>query len=402
MTATEGPARYVRLARVPGVLSLGAASAVARLPLGMTGLALLLLVQVRTGSYQQAGAAVGCFALASAAGSPARGRLADRFAPVPVLLVTGVAQPVALVGVVVATASARPHPAPVLLAVALAGLLVPPVGPVSRAVWQRLVTAPDLARAAFALDSLLLQLIFYVVAPPVVAVLATSADPAVAVIAIAVLTVIGNVAVAASPAVRSVPRRRGSVHLLGPLTEPRLIVVLLTSTVAAAAFAALEVAVASAAVSRGATGASGLLLALIGVGSIAGGLFYGARSPAVSMAAQYRRWLVVLAMGTAPLVVATTTPVLGVLLVAAGLAIGPVSTSQFTLVGELAPTGTLTEAFTWLFSAALGGTALGSYLAGTATQQYGVEIALALPCALALATLGLAVAVRGASTTPEP
>ncbi|MHC1561952.1 MFS transporter [Actinomycetospora sp. C-140] len=397
MDTTGGLARYVRLARVPGVLPLGAASAVARLPLGMTGLALLLLVQARTGSYQQAGAAVGCFALASAVGSPARGRLADRLAPAPVLLVTGVAQPVALLGVVVATAPARPHTAPVLLAVVLAGLLVPPVGPVSRAVWQRLVTAPDLARAAFALDSLLLQLVFYVVAPPVVAVLATSAGPAVAVIAVAVLTVVGAVAVAGSPAVRSVPRRREPVHLLGPLTESRLLVVLLTSTVAAASFAALEVAVASAAVARGATGASGPLLALIGVGAIAGGLFYGTRSPAVSTAAQYRRWLVVLAAGTAPLVLATTTPVLGVLLVAAGVAIGPVSTTQFTLVGELAPAGTLTEAFTWLFSAALAGTALGSYLAGTVAQISGAQSALALPCALALALLGLAAAVRGGS-----
>lgn len=100
---------------------MGAASVLARLPLGMSSLALLLLVQARTGSFGQAGAAVGCFALASAVASPARGRLADRFGPSWILLITGIAQPVALVGVVVTATTARQDPAPLLSTVGLAG-----------------------------------------------------------------------------------------------------------------------------------------------------------------------------------------------------------------------------------------------------------------------------------------
>jgi MFS family permease len=137
MNTSDGLDRYWRLTRVPGFLPLGAASVVARLPLGMSSPALLLLVQASTGSYQAAGIAVGCFALASAIGSPARGRLADRFGPTPVLLVTGVAQPIALVGVVLAAPAAAAGLGPMLVAVALAGLLVPPVGPVTRAAWQQ-------------------------------------------------------------------------------------------------------------------------------------------------------------------------------------------------------------------------------------------------------------------------
>lgn len=397
MNRPDGLGRYWRLARVPGVAPLGAASVLARLPLGMSSLALLLLVQARTGSFGQAGAAVGCFALASAVASPARGRLAARFGPSWILLITGIAQPFALVGVVVTASTARQDPAPLLSTVGLAGLFVPPVGPVTRAVWQRVVTAPDLARAAFALDSLLLQLIFYIVGPPLVAALATASSPATAVLVVAALTLVGNLAVAASPAVRSTPRRHESLHLLGPLTQPRLVAVLLTAIVAAAAFAALEASVIAYAVLVDAAGWSGLLLALIGVGSIAGGVFYGARSPTTSMASQYRRWLLVLIAGTAPLVLGTNLVVLGVLLVVAGLAIGPVSTCQFNLIGELAPTGTLTEAFTWLFSAVLAGTALGNYLAGSSVELYGAQATLALPVALVVITGVLAVRIKTAA-----
>ena len=400
MNATDGPRRYRRLARVPGALPLGLASGLARLPLGMSSLALLLLVQTRTGSYGSAGAAVGCFALASAAGSPVRGRLADRFGPSPVLLVTGVGQSIAWLGVVLTAPSARLSALPMLIATTLVGLLVPPTGPVTRAVWQRLVSAPDLARAAFALDSLTLQLLYYIAGPPIVAVLAASAGPAAPVITVALLTLIGNLAVAVLPSVRAMPRRHDPTHLLGPLTEPRLVMVLLTSVVAAAVFAALDATVASYALSENATVWSGPLLALLGVGSVAGGLFYGARSPTTTMARQYRRWLIVLVAGTAPLILATDIAGLGALLVVAGLAIGPVSTCQFNLTGALAPTGTLTEAFTWLFSAMLAGTALGSFLAGTAVELLGARPALALPLLLALATAILALRVADPRAIP--
>lgn len=383
VASREGLGRYVRLMGVAGVVPVVAASVVARLPAGMVSLALLLLVVAETRSYAEAGAVVGCFALASAVGSPLRGRLCDRLGPTPVLLVTGCAQPAALLGALAAVGGARDDPAPLLVAVSVAGLLVPPAGPVTRAVWQRLVIAPDLARAAFALDSLLLQLIYYLAGPPLAAVLATELSPATAMLAVAALTLVGNVATALTPAVRAVPRRHERRHLLGPLIEPRLVAVLAVAVVVSAAFAALDTAVASYALAEHAPGWSGPLLALVGLGSIAGGLAFGAHTPTTSTSTQYRRGLLALTLGALPLVLTPNVAVLGGLLVIAGAAIGPVSTCQFNLVGELAPPGTLTEAFTWLFSAVLAGTSLGSLLAGFAAQHLGPQAALAGPAVLA-------------------
>lgn len=390
MDERDGLNRYWRLLRQPGLLSLGSASIVARLPLGMINLALLLLIQTATGSFQSAGLAVGVFALASAVGGPIAGRLGDRYGPTPILVVTGIAQPAALVAVVHTARAAASALGPVLIAVALVGLLGPPVGPVTRAAWQRLVTTPDLARAAFALDSLLLQLIFYIAGPPLVAVIATTASPASAVLATAGLTLGGNLVVAFSATVRATPRHLERSGLLGPLAERRLVAALLTCLVVTAAFVALDAVVASWAIASNATGSSGLLLALIGVGAIAGGMFYGTRSPTTSMATQLCRWLLVLAIGTAPLALAPNIAVLGVMLVIAGLAIGPATTCQFNLVGELAPTGSPTESFTWLFSAALAGAASGNYLAGAAVEQLGAQPALAVPSVLAVLATVLA------------
>src|SRR3954467_11177468 len=87
---------------MPGGRTLLAVGILARLGIGMTPLALLLLVQQTTGRYAAAGLAGGLYALAGAAVSPFAGRLAARMGPAPILLATGVLHPLALTGLVLA------------------------------------------------------------------------------------------------------------------------------------------------------------------------------------------------------------------------------------------------------------------------------------------------------------
>jgi MFS family permease len=68
---------YARILRAPGVATIVVATAIGRLPIGISGLAILLYVQEVHGSFAAAGVAAGALALGSAAGAPLQGRLID-------------------------------------------------------------------------------------------------------------------------------------------------------------------------------------------------------------------------------------------------------------------------------------------------------------------------------------
>ncbi|MBA2476515.1 MAG: MFS transporter, partial [Actinobacteria bacterium] len=69
-----GTERYRALLRTPHARRLIAWGLVARLPLGMVPLALLLVVRASGGSYAAAGAVSGAYLVAAAIGAPIAGR----------------------------------------------------------------------------------------------------------------------------------------------------------------------------------------------------------------------------------------------------------------------------------------------------------------------------------------
>jgi hypothetical protein len=83
----------------------------------------------------------------------------------------------------------------------------------------------------------------------------------------------------------------------------------------------------------------------------------------------------------------------------AGLFIAPSFAAELALVGELAPSGKLTEAFTWLALAVVLGVGAGNALAGVLVEGAGVAAAIlaASACVAAGALIALA---RRATLTP--
>src|SRR3954447_7412917 len=132
--------RYRRVLAAPHVPSLVASSVLARMPIGITGLATVLFVQHQTGSFGSAGVVSAAFAVAGGAISPLQGRLIDRLGQTRVLVPSVVVHVAGLVALIAFGLAAAP--VGVLAACAVvAGAAIPPISPALRTLWPELL--PD-------------------------------------------------------------------------------------------------------------------------------------------------------------------------------------------------------------------------------------------------------------------
>jgi MFS family permease len=361
-----------------------ATALIARLPQGMTSLGILLLVRAHTGSYAAAGIAVGAYDFATAAGGPLVGRLVDRFGRRRVLGPGAALQTLVLVALVLA-AQAGAGAGPLVALSALAGALWPPIAPSVRALLRDLVRDAKVRETAYALESVVQELV-WITGPLVVAGVIAFASPATAVLLSGVVSVCGTMLFISSPAAHGRGSGEARHERARVLAVPELRAMLGPIFLNGVAIGTIAVGLPALALHAGSRPASGLMLALWSVGSIAGGLWYGSRDWNASLTARYRAllWTGVICM--APLIAARTIPegLVGAML--AGLVIAPVFSCQYTLIGRTVPAGVENEAFTWVSSALVGGLAVGSAVGGGAVSAAGVGA----PFVLAVMAMGLA------------
>jgi predicted MFS family arabinose efflux permease len=127
---------------------------------------------------------------------------------------------------------------------------------------------------------------------------------------------------------------------------------------------------------------------------MAGGLWFGSRAWRASLATRYRALLIAAFALTAPLIIARSVPAGAVCAVLAGLAIAPVFSCQYALVGRVAAQGSQTEAFTWVTSALVAGIAGGAAVGGAVISSSGVAAPFVLGCSATLLAALLAMAFR--------
>jgi len=391
--------KYHAVLSSPGAARLFASALVARLPQGMSSLAILLLVRATTHSYAAAGVAVGGFALATAACAPLLGRLVDRFGRARVLLPFACGQACVYVLLVVA---ARAGAGVVVLVVlsSLCGALLPPIAPAVRALLREVFDDQEVLDTAYALESILQETI-WISGPLIVALVIAVTSPEAAVAILGGVCIVGTSLFLRSPVVRSSSTSYGSDHERVPaLSNPELRALLGPVALTGTALGAVEVGLPSLALHAGSRPASGLLLALWSLGSMTGGLWYGGRVWRSPLVARYQLLLVMLLVCTAPLIAARTIPAGIVCSVLAGLAIAPVFSCQYALVGRAVTPGSETEAFTWVSAALVGGLAAGSAIGGAVIGATGVGAPFVISClASALAVL-IAVGTRGRVRQP--
>lgn len=366
----------------------------ARMPFGVLPLSIVLLMRREDYDYGAIGAVLGAEALAVGLTAVFVGRLVDRMGQTPVLLTTAALTTVAIA----AEAAAIVAGAPVVLLVGIAavqGASVPPVSASMRSLWSDLVHEERLD-AAYAFDSIALELVF-IVGPLVAAGLATAWTPLAGMILCAGLYSGAAVGFAGAPASRawrpaeSVERTRA-----GALGSTGIRTLVVAGSVAAISFGVLEVALTAFAEDEGSRGAVGPLVTVWAIGSVVGGLAYGARSWSSPPG---RRFLVLtglLGLGALPLPFAESLVAMGAFLFLTGLALAPLGATEYALIGTLAPEGTVTEAYSWQIVANVTGSAAGAFLAGILIEHASVDWALA--SASIACGLGLLVALAGRRT----
>ncbi|MDX6723064.1 MAG: hypothetical protein QOD73_1468 [Solirubrobacteraceae bacterium] len=362
-------ARYARILRSPHVMPLMVAALVARLPIGIHSLAIVLFLRERTGSYAAAGLVAAVFALGAGAGAPLSGRLIDRFGQRRVLTPMALMHAGFLAGLVGLALVGAPL-AVLAPAALLTGVAIPPISATLRPLWPPMLRDdPDLLPTAYALDSVLIELVF-VLGPLLTAGATALLSPVAALALAAALLVTGTLAFAASPPSRAWrPEPRPADHgWLGALRSPGVQTLVASMLPLGFCFGAMEVTLPAFSEDMATRAWAGVLLAVWSFGSLTGGLLYGARADTLPLAPTFVRLSLVLPLTFLPLAASPSIVVMPALCLLAGLSIAPLLASGNQLIGDVAPTGALTEAYTWPITALVIGVAGGNAIAGVLVE----------------------------------
>src|SRR3954462_8937392 len=163
---------YRRVLGMPGALAFSAAGLVARLPISMVSLGIVLLVSTRTGSYSLAGSVSAAYLVATALVAVLQARMIDRLGQRRVLPFAAVGFSVGVVALMATVEADAPAPWPHLCAV-VAGASLPQIGSAVRARWSYLVTDKRDLHTAFSFEAVVDETTF-IVGPALVTVLATT------------------------------------------------------------------------------------------------------------------------------------------------------------------------------------------------------------------------------------
>ena len=386
-----GLARYRALFDVPHVSRLVLSGQLARLPMGMIGLALLLLVRENGGSYTAAGAVSAAYFVATAVGAPIAGRLVDRRGQTRILLPRAVVFP-ALLLTVCALALLDAPLLPIAVSAGAAGVLMPPVGASLRALWPRLFATSELLAAAYAIEASL-QEITFVVGPLLVALLTAAVSPVLALAVAAVIGGVGTTLIALAPPVRAWrPDERHAGSILGALESRGVRTIITVSVCLGVGFGATEVGFPAFAEGHGGAELGSVPLALFAAGSLAGGLLAGAHVT-MSPVRLLRSSALLLVVGIALPLLGWSLPSMAVLAFLAGVPIAPVVMSAYGLVDAVAKRGTAAEAFAWISTAVFVGFSIGMAVGGSLIDAFGVRASFGF--AVAAMSAGAALVALG-------
>ncbi|WP_203335602.1 MFS transporter [Nocardioides limicola] len=387
---------YRRVLSVPGTLAFSATGFVARLPISMVGLGIVLMISGQLGSYTLAGTVAAAYVMANALFAILHGRLLDRLGQSRVLPTTQVLVALSMVLLVWAVQDDWPVWSLHLFA-ATTGASLPQVGSAVRARWAHALSEPRQVQTAYALEAVVDEAVF-LVGPVLATLLATTWHPSAGLVAAGLFGVTGTLYLSTQRRTEPprYPRRHRATH--GHRRMPwRMVLPMVALCLALGViFGAVEVTTVAFAEERGAKAWAGVVLGIWALGSLVAGVVTGAVHWRRSADARMRLGMTAMAVAMLPLLLVDTMVGLASLLLLGGLAISPTLIATMSLANEVLPRARLTEGMALLHTGMAAGVAPGAAISGLLIDQGGATAAFVVP------VVAGAVGVVAGLLTPRP
>ncbi|MEO5652379.1 MAG: MFS transporter [Marmoricola sp.] len=385
---------YRRVFAHPGAVAFSATGLLARLPISMMTLGIVLLVSSLTGSYALAGQISAAYILGNAAVAVPHGRLADRFGQGRVLYVDAVvfatSSTLMTVSITAGWALFWPH----LLAV-VAGASIPQIGTMVRGRWSHLLTTPEERHTAFAVEGVADEVVF-VTGPALVTLLATTWAPQAGLVAATVAGAGGALALALQRRTEPPAHPRDQTAERPAMPWGLLVPLALGAVALGSLFGALEVATVAFADDEGRKSLAGLMLGIFSVGSLLAGVATGVIRWQRTPLERARIGMGLLAVGTVVLPFLGSLVLLGGALFLIGLTVAPTLIALFSIIESSVPRSRLNEAMGFVQTGVGAGIAPGAWLAGVLADEHsGSEAFWVVVASASLAALsGLIISER--------
>lgn len=385
---------YRELLAIPGAKQFSGAGAIARLPMSMVGIGIVLMIQQTSGSYGLAGRVSAAYIIAQAVCSPQIAKLVDRKGQSRVMRPMFVVTSLSMLGLILSTALGAPEALLYVFAV-LTGASVGSVGSMVRARWSTLLPDPRRLHSAYSFESAVDELCF-VIGPMLATILATSVAPTAGLIVPLVAVVFGGfwfLSLRSTEPPVTLPVE--GVKHRSVLLNPGMLAVIAVFIGMGAVFGATDVATIAFAKEAGHEAMAGVILGVFAAGSLVSGLLYGARHWVSPLWQRFVLGMLALAVGVSLFFFVTSLPVLAAVMFVAGFAISPTLINGNNLVQLLVPPSQLTEGLTWVGTALGVGVSVGTWVAGVRIDADGSHAGFTV----VMVAAGIAVLVTLAALT---
>jgi predicted MFS family arabinose efflux permease len=362
---------------------------VARLPLSMTGIGIVLLVSLTTGSFGLAGSLTAAATVTGAVVAPLWGRATDRIGQARVLLLTVLINVVSVTLLVSAIELGWPLPVCFAAAVGI-GIGFSLAGSSVRARWTVRLNGSPLLHTAFAIEAMLDEVVF-IIGPVLVTFLATALHPALGVGVSAAIGLVGAVALAGQHSTEPPTRSTSADHEARSRMPWRILLpIAIACTALGMIFGGMEVNIVAFATEAGVLEYAGLILIAWSFGSLVAGAVTGAITWHASPARRFRVGAVLLALSLLPLPFVTHPVGVALVLILSGLAIAPTLIASVGVTQSAVDQSRLTEALAWSSTGLAGGVAIGAAAVGHVIDSWDAQAGF-----IAVAIAGLLLALSG-------